>query len=241
MSKRGFTLIELLVVIAIIAILAAILFPVFAKAREKARQSSCLSNLKQLSLGMLQYTQDYDERFALRSSPNFVGAYGTAAPVPGSPDFNWVPSFTAYQDTWTNKIMPYVKNVQVFRCPSAPTTVAYGCDYGMPDNGYTTTPAVAMVGMFNLVPPPSQGQFTRPSETMMMTEKYAGNPQYVLMNTYYACAARHNEGGNIAFIDGHCKWMKFSESSLVGCGFPAPFSAAYGVHAPDETFRNPFN
>ena len=60
--RRAFTLIELLVVIAIIAILAAILFPVFAKAREKARQSSCLSNTKQLALGMLQYTQDYDER-----------------------------------------------------------------------------------------------------------------------------------------------------------------------------------
>jgi prepilin-type N-terminal cleavage/methylation domain-containing protein len=62
MKRRGFTLIELLVVIAIIAILAAILFPVFARAREKARQTSCLSNVKQLSLGMLMYTQDYDER-----------------------------------------------------------------------------------------------------------------------------------------------------------------------------------
>ncbi len=64
--RRGFTLIELLVVIAIIAILAAILFPVFAKAREKARQSSCLSNMKQIVLGTMQYAQDYDERLPMR-------------------------------------------------------------------------------------------------------------------------------------------------------------------------------
>ena len=64
-TKRGFTLIELLVVIAIIAILAAILFPVFAKAREKARQTTCLSNVKQITLGILQYAQDYDERFPM--------------------------------------------------------------------------------------------------------------------------------------------------------------------------------
>ena len=236
MGKRGFTLIELLVVIAIIAILAAILFPVFAKAREKARQSSCLSNLKQLSLGMIQYTQDYDERFALRDCGRVA-----VAPVAGATDFNWVSSWSSYQNTWINQIYPYVKNTQVYKCPSGPNE-PIGCDYGMPDYGYTTTPAVALVDMFRSVPPPSMGRFTRPAETMMMTEKMVGsNPQYVLMNQYYGCAPRHNEGGNVAFIDGHVKWMKFSNSSLESFGYPAPYNAAFSFHPPDETFRNPFN
>ena len=89
--RRGFTLIELLVVIAIIAILAAILFPVFAKAREKARQSSCLSNLKQLGLGILSYAQDYDERFPMAL------AGGPTPPIYLFPEL----------------IDPYVKNAQI--------------------------------------------------------------------------------------------------------------------------------
>ena len=97
MKKCGFTLIELLVVIAIIAILAAILFPVFAKAREKARQTSCLSNLKQLNLAITQYVQDYDERF-----PN------------GNP-------FLANTTGWASPILPYVKSNGVFTCPDDPT------------------------------------------------------------------------------------------------------------------------
>ncbi len=92
--RRGFTLIELLVVIAIIAILAAILFPVFAKAREKARQASCASNLKQLGLAITQYTQDYDENLP-NSCLNTVG-------------------------TWRYMIYPYVKSTGVYKCPSNP-------------------------------------------------------------------------------------------------------------------------
>jgi prepilin-type N-terminal cleavage/methylation domain-containing protein len=90
--RKGFTLIELLVVIAIIAILAAILFPVFAKAREKARQASCASNLKQIALAILWYAQDYDER-----TQGYQGGVGS----------------------WHLLIEPYVKNTQVFACPSA--------------------------------------------------------------------------------------------------------------------------
>ena len=107
--KSGFTLIELLVVIAIIAILAAILFPVFAQAREKARQASCLSNSKQISLGFAQYVQDFDETFPLADEN---GALRTAAPT------------DLYTSEWQNSTQPYIKNVQVLRCPSDKTTLS---------------------------------------------------------------------------------------------------------------------
>src|SRR5437763_7624506 len=97
LARRGFTLIELLVVIAIIAILAAILFPVFAQARESARTSSCLSNTKQIDLGILQYVQDYDERF-----PIFVYPLNSG----GKPDSPWGPWHSNYSG-WTTQIYPY--------------------------------------------------------------------------------------------------------------------------------------
>ena len=121
--RKGFTLIELLVVIAIIAILAAILFPVFAKAREKARQTSCASNVKQMVLGTLQYVQDYDERFP----GGLMNTNGTAqGPVSQSS------SFTAAWLT-ADWIYPYVKNRQVFFCPSGNESSAYSGDYGFVD------------------------------------------------------------------------------------------------------------
>jgi prepilin-type N-terminal cleavage/methylation domain-containing protein/prepilin-type processing-associated H-X9-DG protein len=96
MKKSAFTLIELLVVIAIIAILAAILFPVFAQAREKARGISCLSNLKQIGTGMIMYAQDYDENIC----PPFIGNYGPLA------------------QTWDRLMQPYIKNTAIITCPS---------------------------------------------------------------------------------------------------------------------------
>jgi prepilin-type N-terminal cleavage/methylation domain-containing protein/prepilin-type processing-associated H-X9-DG protein len=104
-ASNGFTLIELLVVIAIIALLAAILFPVFARARENARKSSCANNMKQLGLGLFQYTQDYDEQL----------------PAPGDGQWGGEERNTdgsTNRASWRQKIYPYVKSVQLYRCPS---------------------------------------------------------------------------------------------------------------------------
>jgi len=105
-KKTGFTLIELLVVIAIIAILAAILFPVFARARENARRTSCASNLKQMGLAVMQYTQDYDEKYPFTYNYYVAGASGTLV---------W----------WEDVTQPYTKNYQLFICPSDSSPVGY--------------------------------------------------------------------------------------------------------------------
>ena len=112
--RKGFTLIELLVVIAIIAILAAILFPVFARAREKARQASCSSNLKQIMLGDAMYAQDFDEVHTYAS-------YGSGA-------YYWCPTESGTPPvTVHGSLHPYVKNDQIFRCPSLRTEVVGYC------------------------------------------------------------------------------------------------------------------
>src|SRR5690242_16371830 len=103
-NGRAFTLIELLVVIAIIAILAAILFPVFARARENARRASCQSNLKQIGLGIMQYTQDYDEHYM-----------GSSRSCNGTADCGTTSTTTSL---WMYDLQPYIKSVQVFVCPS---------------------------------------------------------------------------------------------------------------------------
>jgi prepilin-type N-terminal cleavage/methylation domain-containing protein/prepilin-type processing-associated H-X9-DG protein len=118
--KRAFTLIELLVVIAIIAILAAILFPVFAKAREKARQSSCTNNCKQIGIAWLQYIQDYDEETV---------PYTTNGSTGGGTGFCWV-----------QIIQPYIKNTQVFMCPSNVVDVGGGVAYTMNGDVMRQTP-----------------------------------------------------------------------------------------------------
>ena len=110
-TRSAFTLIELLVVIAIIAILAAILFPVFARARENARRSSCSSNLKQIGLGLIQYSQDYDEKFTRA----WYGPNGYEASDPGAGKYKWM-----------DAIQPYIKSTQLFTCPSTPNGLSAG-------------------------------------------------------------------------------------------------------------------
>ena len=146
MHRRGFTLIELLVVIAIIAILAAILFPVFARAREKARQASCTSNVKQIMLGVIMYAQDYDEMLPGRRK-------GTV----GTPTFNCGANWAL----WPELITPYVKNTQLFICPSNAGARGYGWNYQnfgyfSGTSGYSSTCGRAMA------------QVTQPAETIII-------------------------------------------------------------------------
>ncbi|MHB8993998.1 MAG: DUF1559 family PulG-like putative transporter [Armatimonadota bacterium] len=178
--KRGFTLIELLVVIAIIAILAAILFPVFAKAREKARQSSCLSNVKQLGLGLLSYAQDHDEM---------------------------LPAFSYGGIKWDGLIQPYVKNTQIFRCPSASTlTLAYGWNYNL--LGYPASPYVAAKSL---------GTIDKPAETLWGMDVDNTVPLCLRYYAAYAPSKRHNDGSNVGFIDGHAKWFSYSSLYTPSC------------------------
>ena len=189
--KRGFTLIELLVVIAIIAILAAILFPVFAKAREKARQTSCLNNTRQIGTALLAYAQDYDERFTkfqgYWSSDNWDGLAGTY---------------------WYDRLMPYAKNSQIFWCPSdtdhdsatgGGTVQAYKCDYMYSE--FIGTSGGAALGSIDM-----------PASCVVVTE---GNNNYcrlyndpTLTKAGMPPTARHNDGFNNAYVDGHAKWHK---------------------------------
>jgi prepilin-type N-terminal cleavage/methylation domain len=190
--RRAFTLIELLVVIAIIAILAAILFPVFAQAREKARQASCLSNMKQLSLAVIQYTQDYDETY------------------PTTALFDQIGNGDALDWHWPYRIQPYVKSVQVFWCPSDGGSTSDWCtDFdcfgaprisyasnslmggpGLQDNLATGIFAITNNGWANYPACDSWypcknyeginlADVTQPADTIMLAEKHADEVQKV--------------------------------------------------------------
>lgn len=135
--KPGFTLIELLVVIAIIAILAAILFPVFARARENARRSSCQSNLKQIGLGMLQYSQDYDERL-----PSTLQLKALAGDWP-----------IDNRGAWAGQVYPYLKSTQIFRCPSdgRSANISYAYNGAITKSSGNLAPTLTPLAKFNAV------------------------------------------------------------------------------------------
>ena len=187
--KRGFTLIELLVVIAIIAILAAILFPVFAKAREKARQTSCLSNLKQIDLAVLQYAQDYDEMM-----PRSCG-YTTPALVLAS---------DAWPNYWWQAITPYMKSLQILACPSSGRKYVYS-------GGVSDTRYVINYGYNYLASGQALGTCKNPSGTGINVDginNYWRLYDSAASGTCYSWNTTiHNDGFNVNFADGHAKWL----------------------------------
>jgi prepilin-type N-terminal cleavage/methylation domain-containing protein/prepilin-type processing-associated H-X9-DG protein len=220
---QAFTLIELLVVVAIIAILAGILFPVFATAREKARQTSCLSNSRQIGNAIMLYVQDYDETL-----PLFYDEAGSG-PANGNP-----------QGYWHNLLSPYIKNYQIFLCPSTKSELERRLDTG------EGTPEERLelrhrgsgsygwnywyLGVYGSM---SLAQVTSPSETIAVAEikrtRHAGAlypaPNCIGGTGNYRWEAiseadrilywdqfadRHSGGNNLTFIDGHAKWYKKS-------------------------------
>jgi prepilin-type N-terminal cleavage/methylation domain-containing protein/prepilin-type processing-associated H-X9-DG protein len=203
--SKGFTLIELLVVIALIALLAAILFPVFARARENARRASCMSNMKQLGLGMQMYSQDYDERM-----------------VP----YNLTNEGNSSKDAfWPWRLLPYTKNGQIFTCPSqdrstlqrrdwnestykaySPLMLSYGYNY------YWLTQAMCGDGVdcASQYVGPALSAIQSTAETALFVESTAigWHAGYGTVESGGSTRYNHFEGANVCYVDGHVKWLK---------------------------------
>jgi prepilin-type N-terminal cleavage/methylation domain-containing protein/prepilin-type processing-associated H-X9-DG protein len=212
--KNGFTLIELLVVVAIIAILAGFLFPVFAQAREKARETVCLSNVKQLGLGLQIYSLDYDETLPHHAADaaNFL--------APNAPA------------NWGKALGPYVKNSQVYSCPSA--LLAPGYKNVPPFDCYQGNAVVLSIRGTALarIPNPAEIIFcqenffnaqvlsNRPAQVklnppgfqwwhLVDCRAYLFGPPTVMPGCFEQYNSRHFDGGNILFADGHARFRKF--------------------------------
>ncbi len=193
-TQRGFTLIELLVVIAIIAILAAILFPVFARAREKARQTSCLNNVKQIALAARMYLQDYDSRWMKGRDMNM-----------GQTIFGNEPDVDDYSE-WPCFLIPYIQNAQIFNCPSgntADTNPPLDGNYGWNYDGLRGFP---------------EARIRQPAQTFAFFDSHqefmiSGSNTRARLIAYLGVnrsskterATRHNGQANMAFCDGHAK------------------------------------
>jgi len=245
LSKRhnAFTLIELLVVIAIIAILAAILFPVFARARENARRSSCQSNLKQIGLGVFQYIQDYDEKFPMA----VTGSTSTTSQPPVG---------------WADSVQPYLKSTQIYQCPSEstgpnsnPTSQGYtdywynaALSWNGQDGGAMYNTSISQAALISssltLMAGDLQSGFQGGGTAASRSNGYDGNGDNnvagpgvaaaitVFQNGLMNGGLRHLEGTNLLYTDGHVKWHKSDNASSA--------STMYQMRSSfDESKQNP--
>lgn len=223
-APGGFTLIELLVVIAIIAILAAILFPVFSQAREKARQTSCLSNQRQVGAAIQMYVQDYDEKLFFYPSTSIPSRSRTGAIVPNAASLNPV--------RWWNALTPYTKNSQILVCPSDNLPTPSKDSEG---NLTILRSLIAVRAAEGL----TLASLDDPTETIVITEKWGtdvtgkpitdswiepfnGDFNYdPTLDRMSLAANRHSSGINATFYDGHVKWYKpqtiDASPALTGC------------------------
>ena len=190
MNRKGFTLIELLVVIAIIAILAAILFPVFARAREKARQASCMSNLKQFGLALYMYAQDYDEKLPPHTDDD-----------PGGLPINWRYYIIIL------RLTPYTKNYQILNCPSDNGWTVPADAAGGRWSSYDYNTACGNGGAPDAL-------FHDPAGTVVFFDGQEGDGgveddgDRPYQDPDKAAYTRHNDGMNVMYYDGHVKWMR---------------------------------
>jgi len=206
-NNRGFTLIELLVVIAIIAILASILFPVFAKARGKARQTACLSNTKQLGSAFMMYAQDFDETY-----PG-SGGHGATGVCASGKSASWVLTQEITKDTAScpqdalpvpnGSLYSYVKSDRVYRCPDDPMADDKTLSYSM--NSGLDAQAVAIIDQPARVPLILDEQSAADSG---LNDGHFEKPDPSNPAVGDTPAKRHNEGTVFAFVDGHSKWHK---------------------------------
>ncbi len=226
-TLRAFTLIELLVVIAIIAILAAILFPVFARAREKARQTSCLSNTKQLGTAWVMYAGDYDERVCPTYYFDATWTY----------EYAW--DFTLdWSTSWTNPdyeyglLGSYTKNHQINACPSFS-----GDNYGRAYTGYAYNTTYLGGDVFAGYPIAALAAIATPAETAVFSEGGWGNP--IAAHNFLRAPSdslffvgkvhfRHNGTANVAYADGHAK-------AAVSLHLPDPNEPELGALSEDDS------
>jgi prepilin-type N-terminal cleavage/methylation domain-containing protein/prepilin-type processing-associated H-X9-DG protein len=205
--RPAFTLIELLVVIAIIAILAAILFPVFAIAREKARAASCLSNMKQVGLGLQMYADDHDETFP--PSPDSAPNFGD-------------PAFYSRAPNFLGSLLPYTKNREVFHCNSAVYNVPWAPTLQKPnalsDTNYLGN-GVVMGRSLAVVDRPADIIYLQ-EHTWRVSHAHLRPASLDKGKTYQAWhyvspagegySNLHSGGGNLVFVDGHAKYRKYT-------------------------------